>query len=81
MNMKTEIFTKPTCPRCLNAKTLLKSKGVEFAEYPLGVDGVTKETIEAKIGAGAVVKTVPQIFLDGKYIGGYQELLEFYKSK
>ncbi len=78
--MKTEIFTKPTCPRCINAKTLLTRKGVSFEEYPLGENGVTKETIEQKIGEGAVVKTVPQIFLNGVYIGGYQELLEYYKT-
>lgn len=76
MNRTAEIYTKPTCPWCVKAKAILTQKGIQYKEYMLGVDGVTKETIEQKIGEGAVVKTVPQIFLDGKYVGGCTELIK-----
>lgn len=72
---KAEIYTKPSCPHCITAKRILTSKQIEYIEYILGVDGVTKEAIEQKIGNGAQVKTVPQIFLDGKYVGGCSDLI------
>lgn len=71
-----EIYTKPSCPWCIRAKELLKSKGIEYKEFILGVDGVTKETVERKIGNGVQIRTVPQIFLDGKYVGGCTELMK-----
>lgn len=71
-----EIYTKPSCPWCVRAKELLTSNGIEYKEFIIGVDGVTKETIENKIGNGIQIRTVPQIFLDGKYIGGCTELMK-----
>ena len=72
--MKAEVYSKPTCPWCIKAKALLDSRGVPFVEHTLGQNGVTKESIEERIGGGYQVKTVPQIFLDGVHIGGYTEL-------
>lgn len=71
-----EIFTKQACPWCVKAKQALSRHGIAYTEHHIGSNGVTKETIEQKIGSGAVVKTVPQIFVDGKYIGGCTELLK-----
>lgn len=70
-----EIFTKPSCPWCVKAKELLKERNVKIVEHVVGTNGVTKETIEQKIGNGTQVKTVPQIFVDGKYIGGCTDLM------
>lgn len=72
--MTAEIFTKPTCPHCINAKKLLTNRGISYVEHTVGVNGVTKQTIEDKIGNGYEVKTVPQIFIDGEHVGGYTEL-------
>ncbi len=75
--MKTaEIYTKPSCPWCVRAKDLLKLNGISYVEYVLGVDGVTKETIEKKLGDGTQIRTVPQIFIDGKYVGGCTDLMK-----
>lgn len=80
--MKTaEIYTKPTCPWCIKAKQLLKTNGITFIERIIGVDGVKKEDIEARIGNGAVVKTVPQIFVDGNYVGGCTDLMKLLEKK
>lgn len=74
-----EIYTKPSCPYCVKAKSILKSNNIQYVEYIIGVDGVTKETIESKIGAGSVVRTVPQIFINEAYIGGCDSLIEYMK--
>ena len=75
---KAEIYTKSSCPWCVKAKNLLDQNGVQYVEHTIGSPGATKESIEAKIGNGASVRTVPQIFLDGKYVGGYTDLAKLY---
>ena len=68
--MKAIVWSKYHCPYCDQAKALLKSKNIEFEERKIG-DGFTKEDLlEAVPGA----RTVPQIFLDGKLVGGFTEL-------
>ena len=69
--MKAEIYSTPICNFCKLAKNLLESKGIEFTEYQVGKD-IDKDKLEEKVGN--TVRTVPQIFVDDKYIGGYQEL-------
>lgn len=68
--MKAIVWSKYHCPYCDQAKALLKSKNIEFEERKIG-DGFTKEDLlEAVPGA----RTVPQIFLDDKLVGGFNEL-------
>lgn len=70
---KAVIYTKTTCPWCVKAKDLLKEKGVEFEEILFGSpQAPTKEAISEAVGRP--INTVPQIILDGKYIGGYTDL-------
>lgn len=58
------------CPYCEQAKSLLKIKGIEFEEKKVG-HGFTREDLLEAVPAA---RTVPQIFLDGELIGGFQEL-------
>lgn len=74
--MKAVIYSKPNCPACVMAKNLMKSRGVAFEEKTLGVD-CTREDIEAAVGGP--VHAVPQIFVDGNYIGTYRELDVFFR--
>jgi glutaredoxin 3 len=68
--MKAIVWSKYHCPFCDQAKALLNQKGIVFEERKVG-DGYTKEDLlEAVPGA----RTVPQIFLDDKLIGGFTEL-------
>ena len=68
--MKAIVWSKDQCPYCDQAKALLKQQGVPFEERKIG-DGYTREELlEAVPGA----RTVPQIFLDDKLIGGFTEL-------
>ena len=66
-----EIYTTAYCPFCLDAKDLLKRKGVSFTEY--AVDG-NRELREAMIKRANGNRTVPQIFIDEAHIGGCDEL-------
>ena len=68
--MKAVIWSKDHCPYCVQAKTLLEMKGIEFEERKIG-SGYTKEDL---LEAVPNARTVPQIFLDGELIGGYTEL-------
>jgi len=68
--MKAIIWSKDHCPYCVQAKTLLEQKGIEFEEKKIG-EGYTKEDL---LEAVPNARTVPQIFLDGELVGGFTEL-------
>ena len=68
--MKAIVWSKDHCPYCVQAKTLLSQKGIEFEERKIG-DGWTKEQL---LEAAPTARTVPQIFLDGELVGGFTEL-------
>lgn len=68
--MKATIWTKDSCTFCVQAKQLLEGKGIEFEERKIGKDWTKEQLLEAVPTA----RTVPQIFLDEQYVGGYQEL-------
>jgi glutaredoxin 3 len=74
--MKATLWSKYNCPYCDQAKALLKNKGIPFEEKKIG-DGYTKEEL---LEAVPNARTVPQIFLDDKLIGGFQELNEHLKK-
>ncbi|ARV57775.1 glutathione peroxidase [Nostocales cyanobacterium HT-58-2] len=66
------LFTKVGCPYCARAKALLTERGIDYEEIVLG-QGVTTRSLQAVTAA----TTVPQVFIDGKLIGG-SEALEAY---
>ena len=64
------VYTTEYCPYCVRAKRLLQHKGVAFDEIDVGND----DALRAKMIAESGRRTVPQIFIDGKPIGGFDEL-------
>lgn len=65
------IYTTEFCGYCRAAKQLLRNKGHVFAELDVGSDAEGRaEMIQRARG----LRTVPQIFVDGRHVGGYQEL-------
>ena len=74
--MKATIWSKYNCPYCDQAKALLKNKGIPFEEKKIG-DGYTREEL---LEAIPPARTVPQIFLDDKLLGGFTELNEHLKK-
>lgn len=67
-----KIFTWSYCPFCQNAKKLLQEKSIDFEEIVLDNDEKKLEEIRKQTGQ----RTVPQIFIDETFIGGYSELEE-----
>lgn len=65
------IYTKPGCPYCTAAKALLDQKGADYTEIVASNDPAKKqEMIQRSNGR----MTFPQIFIDGKHIGGSDDL-------
>jgi glutaredoxin 3 len=64
------IYTKPTCPSCIAAKSLLNGKGVRFNEIGIDSDDAAAVSLAWRTGRA----TVPQIFIGMKHIGGYDDL-------
>lgn len=67
---RIEIFTKEWCPYCKKAKALLRIKGVEYDEVDITNDYAMQQRMIERSGR----RTVPQVFLDGKSVGGYDDL-------
>ena len=72
--MKVEIYTKDFCIWCDRAKDLLNSHSIDFNEINISDDDTRTKFYE---NIGNNVKTVPQIFIDGQRVGGYQDLREW----
>ena len=75
--MKATIWSKYHCPYCDQAKALLKSKGYIIEEKKIG-DGYTKEEL---LEAVPTARTVPQIFLDDRLVGGFTELKKLFEQE
>ena len=68
---KIEIYSGVGCPYCDRAKELLTRKGASYVEYDIRRDSSKREEMDART-KGA--KTIPQIFIDDKLIGGFDNL-------
>jgi len=65
------VYATPFCGFCHAAKRLLARKGQAFVEIDVSVDPEKRSEMIARAFGQ---RTVPQIFIDGQHIGGYQEL-------
>lgn len=77
-NKKVVIYTTKYCAYCNAAKDFLKSKGVRFEEIDVSGNDAMRERLVQMSGGR---ETVPQIFVDGKPIGGYEDLVALYQSR
>lgn len=66
-----EIYTTAWCPYCAAAKRLLESKGVAFREIDAPAGSPARAEAIARSGGRS---TVPQVFVDGVAVGGYDDL-------
>lgn len=69
------MFSKVGCPYCARAKKMLQERGLDYEEIPLSKT-VTTRTLKAVTGA----TTSPQVFIDGKLIGGSEALAEYLQA-
>ena len=64
------VWSKDQCPYCVQAKALLESRGIDYEERNIN-EGYTKEQLLEVVPNA---RTLPQIFIDDKLIGGFTEL-------
>ncbi|HEY1373558.1 MAG TPA: glutaredoxin 3 [Candidatus Binatia bacterium] len=74
---KIVVYTTQVCPYCVRAKALLRAKNLPFEEIDVARDAKLREEA-IRLSGGR--RTVPQIFIDGRSIGGYDELYEMEQS-
>ena len=65
------VYTTDMCPYCYRAKRLLEQKGVTFTEIDVTLDPAKRAEMAQKSGG---VRTVPQIFIGDRHVGGSDEL-------
>ncbi len=70
--MQIKMYTKGYCSFCFAAKNLLAKRGLEYEEISLSGNPLAEQEMRDLTGG----RTVPQIVIDGRPIGGYTELVE-----
>ncbi|MBW4476565.1 MAG: glutaredoxin 3 [Tolypothrix brevis GSE-NOS-MK-07-07A] len=71
MAAKVEIYTWRTCPFCIRAKSLLRTKGVEFVEYSVDGDEAARDKMTERANGR---HSVPQIFINDRHVGGCDDI-------
>lgn len=72
MPARVTIYTTPSCPYCVMARKLLRQKGAQFEEIDVANDPQKRQWLRNATGR----QTVPQVFIDGLSVGGYDDLAE-----
>ena len=67
---RVEVYTTAMCPYCVAAKRLLDERGIPYVEIDVATDDALRSAVVQRSGR----RTVPQIFIDGRSIGGFEEL-------
>ena len=65
------VYSQPFCGYCVAAKRLLKQKGAGYTEIDVMFDSARRSEMLERSGGR---RTVPQIFIDGRHVGGYDDL-------
>lgn len=74
-----EIYTRDNCAFCAKAKEFLKLENASYFEYNISKGDVTREEIFARLNKSTEDRvTLPVVFIDNEYIGGYEQLAEYF---
>ncbi len=68
---KVEIFSGPNCSYCARAKALLEERGIAYTDRDIAGDPANRDELVRRLPRA---KVIPQIFIDGAHIGGYEDL-------
>lgn len=75
--MNIKIYTTAWCPYCKMAKKVLLDKNQEFEEIDIEQRNISRDELETITGG----RSVPQIIIDEKRIGGYDNLIGLVNTK
>jgi glutaredoxin 3 len=67
---RVQIYSKKNCPFCVRAKALLDRKGIPYEE----IDAEGSDELRVWLAETSGQKTVPQIFVDGRPLGGFSDI-------
>ena len=70
--VSVEMYTTAICPYCVAAKNLLKQKGFDYSEIRVDTDPQRREEMLKRTGGR---RSVPQIFVKGTHVGGFDDLV------
>ena len=70
---RVQVYLTRSCPYCVRAKRLLQERGLAYQETDVSSDPELRTRVMERSGGR---RTVPQIFIDDRSIGGYEELAE-----
>ena len=76
--MEITIYSKNNCQFCNKAKHLVKSLGLTYTEKKMEEFDSPQAMLE---DIGKQVRTMPQIKIDNKLVGGYNQLIEYFADK
>lgn len=74
---RVTVYSTLVCPYCVNAKQLLESQGISYEEIRVDTETQKREEMERLSGR----RTVPQIFIGNRHVGGYTDLKKLYDSR
>lgn len=75
--VSVEMYTTAACPYCVAAKNLLKQKGFDYSEIRVDTDPQRREEMLKRTGGR---RSVPQIFINDTFIGGFDDLVSADRS-
>lgn len=75
--MKVEIYGASWCNPCQKTKSLCEAKGYEYTFKDVSQDQSARKEVEDRLGRR--IDTIPQVFVDGQYIGGADEFRNYVK--
>lgn len=76
MSNEIIIYSRSTCPYCVRAKALLEEEGLAYQEIDLNLFPEKRDEMIEKSGGA---KTVPQVFINAKHVGGCDDLYAYHK--
>ena len=74
---RVEIYATAICPYCVSAKNFLKQRGLDWEEIRVDTDPARRDEMLARSGGR---RTVPQIFINGTHVGGFDDLVAAERS-
>jgi len=77
MSARIEIYSGGYCPYCLRAKALLRKRGLAFVEYDVQLEPARREEMLRRSNGA---RTIPQIFINGRHVGGCDDLYALDRS-
>ena len=75
-NPDITLYSTAICPYCVAAKNFLKSKGLQWTEVRIDLDGAERERMLTR----ARRTSVPQIFIGETHVGGYDDLMALHRA-